>query len=81
MPDSGIANELLAFFESHGLRVAVGLKPGGGIVIRSQDERVDADNIETVKPQEERGVYVTNIRCPNCNGEPRITCPACGYGE
>lgn len=42
---------LLTFFDNHNLKVAVGLKPGGGIVIRSQDEHVDAENLGEVKPQ------------------------------
>ena len=33
------------------VHVAVGLKPGGGLVIRSQDERVDVSNIGQVVVQ------------------------------
>jgi hypothetical protein len=45
--------ELEAVFEDWGLSVAVGLKPGGGIVIRSQDDQVDASNLGTVVAQRE----------------------------
>ena len=47
-----LQDRLLVLFESYGLHVAVGLMPGAGIVIRSQDERVDASNLGTVRTQD-----------------------------
>ncbi len=58
MPDwEQLKEELLEWFDAKQLEVAVGLKPGGGLVIRSQDEWVDAQNIGTVEVQ--RGVEVS----------------------
>lgn len=45
--------ELLEFFDRHGLNVAVGLRPGGGLAIRSQDLFIDATNIGSAYPQRE----------------------------
>ena len=45
-------SELEDFFRVRGLQVAVGLKPGGeGLVLRSQDERVDMSNVGQVLVQ------------------------------
>jgi hypothetical protein len=45
---TALAAELRAIFDSYGLAVAVGLTHEG-VVIRSQDSRVDAQNIGTVR--------------------------------
>ena len=43
--DQALKVELLEIFRRYDVLVAVGLRPEGGVVIRSQDDRVDASNI------------------------------------
>lgn len=44
-----IQEELMIYFRDHGLNVAVGLAPDGeGLVLRSQDGRVDMSNMGQV---------------------------------
>lgn len=45
MNDKQLQRELAELFARHGAHVAVGLKPGGGVVIRSQDPQVDVANV------------------------------------
>lgn len=50
MNEDRLKGALLKVFEEYGVLVAVGIQAGGGgVVIRSQDPRVDAQNLGTVR--------------------------------
>lgn len=48
--DKRMQDDFIKWCIKHGVRVSCGLKPGGGITIRSQDDRVDASNIGEIHP-------------------------------